>query len=164
MSKAEDLVSEVVRELRSRCQCEFTSDKITGGGFRCFPDSPQHITYRGTIHGTPLASTSQLLGNLEEWILSGTSISIQAQLLSPDATCAVVISSRDEDECRPKLSSTDPSTVPSAEPSTIPTTWIVIGVVVAMVVGLVVMIVMVVILIHRRKKPTALNLNKDLKM
>ncbi len=168
MGKAEDLVSEVVRELRSRCQCEFTSDKITGGGFRCFPDSPQHVTYRGTIHGTPLASTSQLLVNLEEWILSGTSISIQAQLLSPDVTCAVSISSRDEDECRPQLSSTDPSTdpstVPSAEPSTFPTTWIVVGVVVAMVVGIVVMIVMVVFLIHRSKKTSTLNLNKDLKM
>ncbi len=164
MGKAEDLVSEVVRELRSRCQCEFMSDKITGGGFRCFPDSPQHVTYRGTIHGTLLASTSQLLGNLEEWILSGTSISIQAQLLSPDVTCAVSISSRDEDECRPQLSSTDPSTVPSAEPSTIPTTWIVVGVVVAMVVGIVVMIVMVVFLIHRSKKTSTQNLNKDLKM
>ena len=164
MGKAEDLVSEVVHELRSRCQCEFTSDKITGGGFLCFPDSPQHVTYRGTIHGTLLASTSQLLVNLEEWILSGTSISIQAQLLSPDVTCAVSISSRDEDECRPQLSSTDPSTVPSAEPSTIPTTWIVVGVVVAMVVGIVVMIVMVVFLIHRSKKTSTQNLNKDLKM
>ncbi len=172
MSKAEDLVSEVVLELRSRCQCEFTSDKITGGGFLCFPDSPQHVTYRGTIHGTLLASTSQLLGNLEEWILSGTSISIQAQLLSPDVTCAVSISSRNEDECRPQLSSTeqstapstDPSTVPSAEPSTIPITWIVVGVVVAMIVGLVMMIVMVAFLIHRCNKTSALKLHKDLKM
>ncbi len=111
-----------------------------------------------------MASTSQLLANLEEWILSGTSISIQAQLLSPDVTCAVSISSRDEDECRPQLSSTDPSIVPSTEPLTIPTTWIVVGVVVAMVVGIVVMIVMVVILIHRSKKTSKQNLNKDLKM
>ncbi len=94
----------------------------------------------------------------------GTPISIQAQLLSPDATCAVAISSRDEDECRPQLSSTDPSTVPSAEPSTIPITWIVVGVVVAMAVSLVVMIVMVVFLIHRRNKTSAQNLNNDLKM
>ncbi len=167
MSKAEDLVSEVVQELRSRCQCEFTSDKITGGGFLCFPDSPQHVTYRGTIHGTLLASTSQLLVNLEEWILSGTSISIQAQLLSPDVTCAVSISSRDENECRPQLSSTDPSTDLSEEPSTIPTTWIVVAaVVVAVVVIFMIMVVILMMVIYYRrcKRTSALKLHKDFRM
>ena len=162
MSKAEDLVSEVVRELRSRCQCEFTSDKITGGGFRCFPDSPQHVTYRGTIHGTLLASTSQLLGNLEEWVISGTPISIQAQLLSPDVTCGVAISSRGEDECRPTEMVTKVEVI---EASDLPLSVIVICVSVAVVVLTIVLIVLVSFLsacCRRRRRSSALTMRKDL--
>ena len=153
MIKAEELVSGIVSELRLRCQCEFTSDQITNGGFLCFPDSPQHVTYRAEIHGTLLASTSQLLGNLKEWVTSGNPISVQAQFLTPDMTCVVAISSTGEVECRPSDSTAPPA---------LPITWIVIGVVLTIVVLLVLVIVVpVVMLIQCRRKISSMNLHTN---
>ncbi len=55
--------------------------------------------YRAELHRTLLVSTLHLLMNLEEWIVSETPISVQGQLLTPDVTCVVAISSIGEAEC-----------------------------------------------------------------
>ena len=83
-----------------RCQCNLNTDTtITGGGFLCFPESPQHITFRARIHGTMQVSASELITHLEIWLVSGAIIPVMAQLLSVEATCPVVIASTREAEC-----------------------------------------------------------------
>ncbi len=130
------------------------------GWFICFQDSPYYITYRAELHGTLLASTSQLLRDLEEWTLSGTPISVQAQLLIPDVICAVAISSIGEEECsRP----TDVVTMNTmTESSALPITGIVAGIIVGMVVFiLIVALVLVILLIRYHRKSSSFNLKRD---
>lgn len=86
--------------LQQRCQCSITVERITNAGFRCFPQSPQAVTYRARLHGTPQASVSELLSLVKAWIVSDASIVVQAQLLSPDKNCMVAITSPNEDECQ----------------------------------------------------------------
>ena len=86
-------------ELKRRCQCSFQEDKIINAGFRCFPESPQAVTYRATILGIPQAPTPDLQGYLADWVASGASVVYQAQLLTVDRTCTVAISSLGDDEC-----------------------------------------------------------------
>ena len=98
--KAEDIVNGVLLELMRRCQCDLTTDTtITDGGFRCFPESPQYITYRARIHGTMQVSASELITHLELWLVSGAIIPVMAQLLIIEPTCPVAISSMIEAEC-----------------------------------------------------------------
>ena len=100
IDKAKDIVKGVLSELTHRCQCDLTTDTIiTDGGFLCFPESPQHITYRARIHGTNLVPASELISHLELWLVSSATIPVMAQLLSLEAKCSVAISSTSEAEC-----------------------------------------------------------------
>ncbi len=89
--------------------------------------------------------------NLEEWIVSETPISVQAQFLTPDVTCAVAISSTGEGEC-------------SSPTPALPITGIVAGISVCIaVLILIVALVVVAILVRYRRKSSSFTLQRDLK-
>ena len=88
-----------MNEVQRRCQCPFPANRITNAAFRCFPESPEAVTYRAFIHATLQVSTTDLVGFLQEWVASGASVVFQAQLLSADKTCAVATPSLNENEC-----------------------------------------------------------------
>ena len=89
-----------MNELNRQCQCGFGVDQITAASFRCFPESPTAVTFRAEISESLRLSASQLTGFLEAWVSSGAVVSIQAQMLTIDDTCDVLISSFNEGECR----------------------------------------------------------------
>ena len=86
--------------LNQQCQCGFGVDQITTAGFRCFPESPTAVTFRAEISESLGLSASQLTGFLEAWVSSGAVVLVQAQMLTIDDTCDVIISSFNEGECR----------------------------------------------------------------
>jgi hypothetical protein len=63
----------------------------------CFLESPTAVTFRAEI--TSQLSAPQLMEFLGEWVSSGTPVLVQAQILSIDRSCDVVISSFNEVEC-----------------------------------------------------------------
>ena len=101
VSKSMEITKTVASELRECCQCDFRADLISNAEFRCFPQSPTAVTFRALITGSPQASAQDLFTTLEEWTSSGPFLTIQAQLLRADGSCAVIISTLGESECNP---------------------------------------------------------------
>ena len=73
---------------------------MTGGVFKCFPDSPQAVIYRTVLHGTVNATTTELISHIEQWIIEEPTVTVQRVLLTIDGSCSVRISSlTDKEEC-----------------------------------------------------------------
>ena len=89
----------IVVNVEERCQCGFTQDQIASSAFKCFPASPQAVTYRAVLHGTASTTSSQLISQIEQWISGGVTISVQNVLLNVDTNCVIVIVSNHDDEC-----------------------------------------------------------------
>ena len=89
-----------MNELNQQCQCGLGVDQITAAGFKCFPESPTAVTFRAEISGSLQLSASELARFLEAWVSSGAVVLVQAQILTIDDTCDVIISSFNEGECR----------------------------------------------------------------
>ena len=141
-----------------RCQCNFEDSDITSAGFTCFLSSPSAVTFRAKITGSQQTTASEMIGFLEEWIASGAFISVEAQLLMVDSSCAVLITSFGEQECRLEALTTSESTTLSVSDDTsssgVPTSLIgvVIAVLVVVVMALTVVAVLVLILFKHRKR------------
>ena len=131
-----------------RCQCNFEDSFITNAGFQCFPASPNAVTFRARISGSQQVTASEIIRHLEEWTASGAFISVQAQLLSADSSCAVRISSFGDQECQ--------ST--SEDPAGSGNTTVIIGAVVAVIVVLVSLVVtsVVIFMLLRNRKTVKL--------
>ncbi len=153
MLKAAEVIQAVVVELRRSCQCDFEADFISSAGFRCFPESPTAVTFRAVMTGSPQVSVPELATLLEDWTSFGAFLTIQAQLLSADGSCAVAISSFGERECNPLIPDTtvaEPSAGPPSGISTILIGSVIAAAVFAILVVTVILGLMVVIVKRRR--------------
>ena len=140
MEKASDVIDTLVTNIRELCQCEFTSNQITLGGFQCFSDSIDSVTYRASIEGDASTSTEELLRHIETWINSNSAdIVVQSVILRADSSCTVQISSLSEADC-------------SLEASSSPVGAIVGGIVAAVIFMFVLVIVIIVIMVCLRRR------------
>ena len=96
--------------------------------------------------GSQQISAQLLVNLLEEWIASAPFLSVQAQLLSVDKSCAVAITSFAEPECQTE-STTQETSLPL---ETI--VGIVLGVSLILVLSIVIVVVIVAVLLRRSKK------------
>ena len=134
--------------MSQQCQCDYRVEGITNAGFRCFPESPTAVTFRAEISESPSLPATQLVGFLEAWVSSGSVVLVQAQLLNVDTTCATIIDSFSEEECRPVTSGTGVNVA-----------------LVSAVVPLVIMLILVIIILtallvfQKHKKKDKLNLS-----
>ena len=99
-TKVNDISTAIVSNINQHCQCGLSNENITNGVFRCFPASPQAVTFRAILHGRTKASSSELSSYIEQWIRNGITIPIQSVLLNVDSSCTVAISSFDDTECQ----------------------------------------------------------------
>ena len=100
--KTSILADVITNAIQERCRCVFTRDRITDGVFQCFPDSPQAVTYRATLHGTAELSALGLLDFIKDWSKnddSATDIRVDSILLRVDHVCDVTITSISDEEC-----------------------------------------------------------------
>lgn len=94
----------IAEALEERCQCGFTSNNITDGGFWCFSETNNHVTFRGRLLENPEVSSTELKRYLEDWIKTVHSLLIQGVYLGVNTTCSLVITDLHEPECPQSLS------------------------------------------------------------
>ncbi len=93
---------------------------ITNGGFQCFANSPELVTYRAQVQGTSEVAALEFVQILQQWVSSGPSINIKAQILNVMSSCSVLIASLSEPECDSSTSITTFSdTVTDAETNSV---------------------------------------------
>ena len=63
------------------CRCNFTNDYITDETFECDEVNPDLIIINGRIISTNNRDSSDLLGDLEEWVSSGPTVVVQGKEL-----------------------------------------------------------------------------------
>ena len=98
--KVNEISIAIVSNINQRCQCGLSRENVTNGVFRCFPASPQAVTFRAVLHGGTKASSSELSSYIEQWIGNDITIPIQSILINVDSSCMVAISSFDDGECQ----------------------------------------------------------------
>jgi hypothetical protein len=67
--------------------------------FRCFPNSPTAVTFRGEAVESQEMLLNPLQNFLVAWVSSGPHIFVQEEVFAIQSTCPVMISSFDEVEC-----------------------------------------------------------------
>ena len=103
----EDITNAVLEVLTGSCaNCGITSDIIAKPSFVCYPESPEHVTYRARLEGTSETDSGSLISLIEDWVSGGAGIIVTGVLMTVDSECSVAISSITEREC----SSTQPRT------------------------------------------------------
>ena len=119
-----DFTDAILNQLTASCaECGITNDIIDMQSFRCFPDSPSHVTYRARLQGTSETDSGSLISLIEKWVSNGADIIVTGLIMTVDTKCSVQISSFGEEECSEIAipHSTPPSTVDSTlnpDPST----------------------------------------------
>ena len=143
----------MLRTLTASCgDCGITGDIIDMELFRCFPDSPSHVTYRARLQGTLETDSDSLISLIEMWVSNGAYIGVTGLHTTVDTKCSVKISSFSGEECLiipdstsgPNAGTTD-STTDSSGNTTGP--GIVAGVVTVVVILIIAISMIVVLLI-----------------
>lgn len=122
--KVKDIESAVISAIDDQChdQCGFTKHHIQHGVFKCFSHSPHAVTYRAFIHGTSNATAYELTVQIGWWTSKGQDVVVQRILLTLDKTCAVTLSSFNDEECLLSTTSTQISSIKSSSAIIVGTT------------------------------------------
>jgi hypothetical protein len=98
--KVNDISTAIISNINRYCLCGLSRENITDGVFRCFPASPQAVTFRAVLHGGTNASSSELSLYVEQWIRNDVTIPVESVLINVDSKCMIAISSFDDEECQ----------------------------------------------------------------
>ncbi len=146
-AKLEDIRNQLQDKADVLCSCGLTRQHITLEEFRCFSSSDE-VTYRARLRGTASATSTEILGYLEDWITSGTaSVVVQRVRLDIDSSCSpFVINSFADPECTSGETSSE-----KADNSSV--TAVIGGVFALLLIIAIIVIVIVVCLVlrHRRR-------------
>ena len=75
------------------------SDQFNQSRFECFEQSPEAVHFFTNITGNLEVSTPDMIGYLESWIASGTTVTVQQQSLDIDRNYNLVRASNIGEEC-----------------------------------------------------------------
>ena len=158
VQKSEDVASELKILLFKFCSCFSLQDNLfSNGGFQCFEESPQHVTFRAQLHGTSTASAMELAAQYEKLLAGGLVLNVEAQLINVDSNCPVVIESLNEAECTIMLfTSSTSETVSNSTSGTL-----ILSIVISMSIILILLVTTIIAITavtHNRKKKSR-NLN-----
>ena len=143
-NKTTSFVDQLLRYVRDRCECKFSSAHIQQPRFVCFDRSPQHITFRASLAAHQDLSTVQLVSFLEDWKATHRTVVIQEEtLFVTGEECPVVVLAFDDQECS--------SHTPKAKTSHTP---LLIGgtIAAAICTAIIFAIIVVCLLLHKRCK------------
>ena len=115
----------VVKQLIALCaRCGVTTDNIDKEAFRCFSESPTHVTYRARLGGTLETNSSELIPLLEKWVRGQPCVTVNRVIMTVDPKCSVVISSLSEEECLYFLPLLVPPTTAAVNPKGVTSTTV----------------------------------------
>lgn len=97
---------ELTNYIRSECECSFPNINIYRPIFKCFANSPNHVTFRAYIILFSDFTVDYTVDIVEEWVKSQTSVTILGEAVRIDNKCPVVISTLDDPECSQDAAST----------------------------------------------------------
>lgn len=101
MEKVGAVTAMLIDKVNQVCpDCALIPDRITGGFWRCFTESPQTATYRATVHGTVASSSAALVTAIEGLVASGTPIRVLSVEYSFVSECKVQILAESEGKCQ----------------------------------------------------------------
>ncbi len=136
-------------ELATRCSCNFTSERLENGTFRC-PDNPKDVVIFARLLGLPSEDVfaSALIDFLKDWVQSpgGSEIVLGNLSLAVSGSCPVEIGSFSEDPC--------PSVITVAVSDDDDDVGAIVGGViggVALIVIIIVVIVIIILIIRSRR-------------
>ena len=144
-----EITDELTLAVERLCGCGFNSSLISNSFLSCFDDSPQHVTYRAVLTGTPTLPTVELASLIHQWTRDTRNVIVQSAGLSVNSTCPLVIVDRDSPECPKDLtnrSSLAPGTPPPSGEIPLDIGPIVGGVIGGLV-GLVTMAVLIIVVV-----------------
>ena len=93
-----DISEAMILNFNKICVCQMNSSFLLNSHLQCFDKSPQTVTFRTQLSETTLASTSELVSYIEQWIESGDFL-LNGVRLEFNITCSLQISSFNADEC-----------------------------------------------------------------
>ena len=100
MAKTSDITNQLYVGAEHLCGCGFNSTLFSDQFIRCFPeDSPQLVTYRAVLTGTPTLSTVELVSLVNQWIRDSRRIVVQSTQFILSNDCPLVIADVDGPEC-----------------------------------------------------------------
>ena len=160
-------------EIETLCQCGFTIQHLSDSEFLCFTDLSE-VTFRARLHGTAQATSSELIGYIEQWIAGGGSILVERVRRFTDSTCQPVeVSSFSDPECGTTTESPtteSPTESPTSDDTESPTqaaqsdnTAAIIGgvaVAVVLIVAMAISVIVIVILVLKNRR-ASITLQKE---
>ncbi len=73
--KSQDIISHITSILIEQCHCKIDMiTEIINGGFQCFANSPEIVTYRAQFQGTSEVAALDCVQILQQWVLTKPSI------------------------------------------------------------------------------------------
>lgn len=77
------------------CQCSLPPNHIFATEFTCESNDAQYVIYRAKLRGLQDRNCSNLTALIEDWIVQGSSLSVQGNRLSLDASCDFILDALD---------------------------------------------------------------------
>ena len=160
IGKASEIANNVINKLQQLCQCNLAANIINIGGFICFTQSPQYVTYRAKIQGTTNVAALELISYIEQWVTSGVKVNVKAQFLNLQPFCTVPIISTNEDEC--EIPSQSTSELPTISTSTSISTKTIAIIIAVVCIVIIVSTTLIIAMVFVRLRPNV-SKKKDLK-
>ena len=156
-----DIKEEIVKQVLTRCSCQFTTDNIISDTFSCRGSQGEFentVVYRANITlqlPVSITDADDIVTFINQWVQDESSVAVQGITLALDAGCPTVLDSFDSNDCVTEVPSnqTNP-TSSSSSSSSLPLGGIVGAAVAALVVVIVLIIVITIIVVYRRRKST----------
>ncbi len=158
----ESILEELPQEIEKLCGCGFTAQQLIQGEFQCLSRT-EEVTYRAKLSGTVNASNSDIIADIEEWVISGqASLRVQGVRRLLDRTCLpVAVESFSAQECGGGGTPTTETTGTSDTHSN--NTAAVVGgvvVVVVLIIAIAMVVPVIAVLVLKRRRRAQLSIQK----
>ena len=101
MEKAEEVTAMIIDNVNQACpECVLTPDRITDSFWKCFPESPQSVTYRAMVHGTSDRTSAEVVTAIESLVRSDVPIRVLSVEYSFVSECEVQIFTEGDEKCQ----------------------------------------------------------------
>ena len=99
--QVEDIIAIITSQMSDVCNCNFSRHFIHKGGFKCFPGSENHVTFRAILRETDqkrlhdhelIVYLERVVGSSQYWLLQG-------QYLKINNSCSLIIGDIHDPEC-----------------------------------------------------------------
>ena len=154
---ASDIANTITQQITARCQCPYTSSFIVDDRFIC-DDNQNELIYQGQFLGTSRRTSDEILGLVQDWVLTQPTVLINSQPYMLDSSCSVTVNNLGTSSCG---SSTTAIPTANATPRT-PSTYelaAIAGVGLILLLIVIVVICLTVYIVARRSKKK--NNNQD---